>query len=507
MDPKLLLVKIVTLLFKESELHDPSVRSTDLVKMALNTIKLPESSGDFDRGRETIQAIRATILWMAENPSDYVYDRAALLQRIRVNVSDDESLYLAIEAGITPEEQSDYLKKQCILLRGELRNHIDSQAVKDLVKQFYQKAYFSLDGFDVRSMARDIMEKFEQYASTAEGQRVEGMLAEINLKDLAGSAHLMKSAQEEMSSAGIMKMGWQGMNRMMGDHDGLRRGECVVVGALQHNYKTGFTLSIFKQLAMYNTPYMKDPTKKPCLVHISTENELKMNVLWLYRNIKENETGQPVSLGEVDHAEAAAYVHEKLTATGYEIIMTRWDPSETSFQSHYDFISQLEADGYEVHAVVSDYLNMYNKRGCVQGAMGFEVRDLWRRMRNFHAPRGILFMSPHQLSPGAKALVRQNVEDFVKEIEGKGYYDSCSTIDQEVDLEIFIHIVKVGGESFLTIQRGKHRKITATRERDRYIVLPFQPVADIPDDFGKKEITMRQAGNGGLGFGDVNSNW
>ncbi len=502
MDPKLLLVKIITLLYKEHQLQDPGGRSTDVVKLAVGTIKLPDNGGEFDRGREAILSLRATALWMADLPTGEALDRSALLQRIRVNVGEDEHIYLACEDGLTAEEASDVLKMQTLLLRGELRNHIDTVAVKALIKKFYQQAFFAHDGFDVRDFAREVITNFEEYSSTAEGQRVEGMLAEINLNDIAGTADLIRQAQEEISTDGIMKMGWQAMNRMMGDHDGLRRGECVVVGALQHNYKTGFTLTIFKQLAMYNKPYMKDPTKKPVLVHISTENELKSNILWLYRNIKENETGQPVILAEVNFEEAAKYVHEKLTATGYEIIMTRWDPSETSYQSHYDFINKLEADGYEVHAVVSDYLNMYNKKGCVQGAMGFEVRDLWRRMRNFHAPRGILFISPHQLSPGAKALVRQNVEDFVKEIEGKGYYDSCSTVDQEVDLELFIHIVKVAGRSYLTIQRGKHRKITATRERDRYIVLPFEDIADIPDDFGKKDISMRQAGSGQFGHGD-----
>ncbi len=502
MDPKLLLVKIVTLLYKESQLQEPTGQSGELVKTAIATIKLSESSGEFDRGREVIQAIRATALWMADNPADYRYDRAALLQRIRVNVGDEDSLFHAVDAGLVENLESTELKKQTLLLRGELRNAIDVVRVKEAVKKIYQQSHFNLDGFDVKALVRDALMQLEPFTMVMEGQRIEGMLEEINLSDLDGSADLMRRAQEEMSNEGILKTGWQAINRMTGDHDGLRRGETVVVGALQHNYKTGFTLTLFKQLALYNTPYMRDPTKKPLLVHISTENELKMNMLWLYRNMIENETNEPCDLSSVDHEAAARYVHERLTATGYEIRMCRMNPSETSFQSYYDFIAQLESEGYEVHAVVCDYLNMMSKKGCAMGPAGFEIRDLWRRMRNFNAPRGILFVSPHQLSPAAKQLVRQQVEDFVKEIANKGYYDGCTTVDQEVDLELYIHIVKIAGESYLTIQRGKHRKITATAERHLYTVLPFSQVGDIKDDYGKKDISMKHAGGVGEGGGE-----
>lgn len=57
-------------------------------------------------------------------------------------------------------------------------------------------------------------------------------------------------------------------------------------------------------------------------------------------------------------------------------------------------------------------------------------------------------------------LIRNGMdEQFVAEIKNKGYYDGCRTLDQEVDMELYIHIVKVDGRSYLTLQRGKHRVI------------------------------------------------
>ena len=53
---------------------------------------------------------------------------------------------------------------------------------------------------------------------------------------------------------------------------GFRRGQFSMIAALQHKYKTGFTLSILSQIAMYTKPYMKDSFKKPLLLRISFED-------------------------------------------------------------------------------------------------------------------------------------------------------------------------------------------------------------------------------------------
>lgn len=512
MDPRLLLVKIVTLLYKESLLKDASTQSANLIQQVIGTIKFPETGMDFDRSRESLQSLRATALWMAGNPPDHIYDRAALLQRIRVNVGDDVDLYYAVEQGIVDTEELDQLKRQCVETRRELKQCMDEIQIKEIAKRLYQRTHFNPDvKLNIRTLVREINEQLEPFSTTGAIAKVEGSVDGVDLADFNGLTSLIARAQAETSNQGILKCGWQGINRMTGDHEGFRRGEFIVVGALQHNFKTGFTLNLFKQFALYNTPWLKDPKKKPCLVHISTENDLTQNILWLYANLKENETGVECDLSyfhcddpvekERREAEAARYVHEHMTRNGYHIKMYRWDPSKATFDSFTDQMQQLEDEGYEVHAVVCDYLNMFSKRGCTDGPAGFLTRDLFRRVRNYTSPRGILFITPHQLSTEAKALTRQGIEDFVKEIANKGYYDSCRTIDQEVDMELYVHIVKLNGQSYLTVQRGKHRKVKITPDRDLYCVLPFNPVGGILDDYGKPDTTRRKVGGGAVGSG------
>lgn len=514
MDPRLLLVKLATLLYKEGQLKDPSVHSANLVKELIAMIKIPETTMDFDRSRETLQSLRATVSWMSDLPPGEEMDRGNVLQRIRINTADDDSLYYAFEAGVEEVEDLTKLKSQCLRLRMELRDHINQASIQEILKSYSHQVNFRPESVDWRNVINDMNLKLEKFRNAASDEfKIAGILRSVNLADGDGIRDLIEQAAEETSADGILKTGYQAINRMLGDHGGFRRGEFVLIGALPHHYKTGFTLNLFKHFALYNVPYMRDPSKKPLLLHISAENELHLNIIQLYRSLYENETGLSADTSRFKGtdaeavaaaiAEASAYIYDKMSVNGYHVEMLRCDPSAMTFQSICDMIAQYESQGYEIHAIVFDYLNMISKAGCnLTGPTGSEIRDLMRRVRNLTAPRGITFVTPHQLSTDAKKMVRAGVNEFVKHLEGKGYYDSCGTVDQEVDLEIFIHKEIVNGESFLTIQRGKHRKPLETPLKYRYVVLPFNPVGGVLDDLHKADTSRRVAGGGPIGSGE-----
>lgn len=491
MDPKLLLVKIITLLYKESQYKEANARSTALAKDLIATIKFPETGMDFDRTRENMQALRATALWLCEADTNEPFDRASLLQRIRINAGDDEAVYYAFEQGTENIEVGEELQKQVLALRSELYDILDNVKVVALLKKaYYASAFGDSPAVGSRDFIRDIYAQLEPFTQRNGTFKIKGSVDEVDLNDTDDLARVLELAKEEVSTDGVLKLPYQAINRMLGDHNGILRGECVVLGALQHNFKTGFTLGIFKGVAMYNTPWMLDPTKKPLLVHISVENSLQSNILWLYANLYENETGLECDLSKIDIAYAKQYIHERMTATGYHIKMVRWDPSMCTYHTVQDYIESLEAEGYEVHLCAIDYLNMFPKTGCVQGTAGEDIRDLWRRNRNFFSKRRTAFISPHQLSTDAKNLVRQGVAHFVKDIANKGYYDGTKRLDQEVDLELYIHIEKVEGRSYLTVQRGKHRKPKPTPDKYLYTVLPFHDIGAIRDDILGEDLSI-----------------
>jgi len=505
MDSKLLIVKIVTLLYKEHVLQEENPATPDLVKEALGNVQLPEGGGEYNSGRDILISLIATINWMLEETEPY--DQSSLLQRIRINTEQDQFLFDAIKDAITFQETEEQRKHSCLILRSELRNVIYGEKIKGVIKGAYRDTHSYIEGFNSKKVAKHLINQLTPYVEHSAEEKIEGEIDGVDFLKEEGTASIIEQSVNEALNGGFLKTGWQALNRMLGPNGGFRRGETCVIGALQYNFKTGMLLSLLCHFALHNKPPPSDSNKKPLLLFMTTENDLHVNIMWVYRHLKENDTKEAVNINNVSPIEAASYIRQRLGNNGYQIKMFRYDPSSTSFQSYLDLIAKCEAEGYEVHAALVDYLNMFNKKGMTHGHGGFEVRDLWRRFRNYNNVKNILGISPHQISPEGKRLTRMDIEDFVKNIANKGYYDSCSTIDQEVDLEIYIHIVKVNGKSYLTMQRGKHRGSNITPEKDLYAVMPFYTVGNIPDDIDSKDISMRYPGADQLGGDDVENPW
>ncbi len=458
-----------------------------------------------DTGRETHIGLRSTLNWMTEQALDYVFDQESLIQRIRVNIRDYEALFAAAKIGLESVSNDDDLLKQCLSHRTDLYTYIRRQKIKDLIKRKSSEIlYQDEDNIDWKNVVPALMTELESLNSIISEAKINGVVDEINFEDINSIRDAFQRGIAESGTEGVLRSGWQCVNRMTGDTDGFRRGEMVVVGALQHNNKTGFTLNLFKQLALYNKPYMLNPAKKPLLLHISTEDSVKDNLRKLYISLMENMTGELCDITTVDDAVASQFVYEQLGKNGYHIKMYRVDPSDFGYRDLFDLMLRLEAEGYEIHALVIDYLNMMTKRGCTTGGpIGHDTRDLFRRVRNFTNPRGILCVTPHQLSSEAKNLLKLGIKDFVKEIANKGYWDSCRVLDQEVDMEIYIHIEIVNMIKYQTIQRGKHRgKLHETPIKDLHCIMQFQQTGGLRDDIGKEDLTVRHMGGGGNFNGD-----
>jgi hypothetical protein len=328
-------------------------------------------------------------------------------------------------------------------------------------------------------------------------QKDPAIIASVDIGDEAGMSEVCNQIQEADNQTSILKTGYQGLNRMW--QGGLRRGTATILGALQHNYKTGFSLTIFKQVAIYNDPVMDNPTKKPLLLRISFEDSLTDNIQFLYQNFYQNEHGTLPNIKGVKPKDMAAYVKEKMGVTGYQVKFLRVNPSDWTYKDIQNKVIELEAEGYEIHLLMLDYLAMVPTTGCEQGTAGHDMRDMWRRMRNFCSARNIALFSPHQLSSDAKMLIREGRTDFVKAIANKGYYDGSKRLDQEVDLETYIGIERKDNKAYLTLQRGKHRTPTVIPESDKYFVLPFTEKGCILDDINGPDSTLKKVGGGGSG--------
>jgi hypothetical protein len=493
MDNKLLLIKSITLLYRENQLNPDDDNSADLILNIVDKIKTQELSLSINTEREVIAALKETVLDMCKNEKGSKYDKFTLLQTVKHDTGTDITTYKLIEDSLNQELSDGSLKRAVVNLRKSLNNYFREEEISNILgKASY---IFRNDRNKIKDINQFVMELTAQLEALQinNNSKDPAIVGELDIGDEKSTSDVFREVKETNNGSGVMRTGWQALNRML--QGGFRRGETVLTSALQHKYKTGFTLSIFKQIALYNTPYMIDPTKKPLLLRISFEDDLTLNLQFLYQALQDTEKDTE-SLGDLSIEEMSKFIKDKLQVNGYHVKMMRVDPTQWTYKHICNKVIELEAQGYEIHLLMVDYLQMLPTTGCaIGGPMGADKREMLRRMRNFCAPKKILFITPHQLSTEAKQLLRDGRQDLVKEIVGLGYYDGCRTLDNEADLELHHHIEKYQKKSYFTVQRGKHRLPTVIPEDDKYFVLEFPKKGPIPDDLLGEDSSTRKVGS------------
>lgn len=493
MDNRLLLCKSLCLLYRESLLTDKSENSADLVRTVLDNVKVSDIGIGISSEREVITALKATILEMCSLPLDHMYDLAELTQRVKLNCGNDEKLYECIEQGLKEDMSEAGLKRSIVNIRRSINNHFREQTVGTILSKASQTFKYEREKIkDISQFITEVVAQLEPLQVTGTGKDP-AVMADLDIGNDQSLREAFSEMQKINSGTKVYKTGWQDLNDAL--QGGFRPGETTILGALQHKYKTGFSLSIFAQIAQFNTPHTEDVNKKPLLLRISFEDDLISNLQFLYQYLKYDETLERVDITDVSVDEMTQYVKSKLQATGFHIKMMRVDPNGWTYKSICNKVIELEAQGYAVEVLMTDYLMKVPTTGCVDnGPMGNDVMDQLSRVRNFCASKGIAYINPHQLSTEAKNLLRSGVpeDQFVKEIAEKGYWERTKGLDRVYDCCLLIHLFKYNRETYLSVFREKHRLPTVIDDELRYMLFKFPKAMPIPSDLLREKSTFRK---------------
>lgn len=499
MDSKYLLIRGITLLFLENT-SKAATNSGTLIDQAAKYVEMPEVRiGVADSERDTLMGLKGVCKYLSDLPNETTAVASDIIQRVKLFIHEDVHLIQSLEDAICAEYQPDQIMTICLGIRREINEYVRERKAKDLILEAGRLIRYKPDEIkDLQKFVMDLRGSLESYESNSK-ERDPAVVSSLNLGDLETAITLFNQAKELNNAQGIMRSGSQGFNRMSAG--GVRRGEEVVCGAGQHNFKSGWATTLFRHIPMYNTPYMLDPEKKPLVLRFSFEDPLHITLPFLYQSIWENEHRITADIKNTSAQDMFEYIDKALRRNGYHYDMIHVNPSLWTFRDIQDKILEYEAQGYEIHFLSVDYLSLIPTTGCTDtGATGTALRDLFRRIKNFCAQRKICFYTPHQHSSEAKNLLRAGLEDtYVQEIANKGFWDGARSIDQEIDLEFHIHIVKFDGRKWLTFQRGKHRGIGNTKEIDLYFVLPIEEIGVIIDDVDGEDTTRRKPGGNPVG--------
>lgn len=476
MNDKILLVKCITLLYRESILDIKEIDSSDQVRTVLEFIKIPELSIEINSDTTVLSNLKKLTLTMCDTAGTNIYEPAELVQEIKMCCQYDEVTFEVLKTNIEDSKEEKGLKISVAALSKQVQNYYRDRKGEEILFKAYTAMKFKRQGIkSTTKFFADLCSELEPYTVSASAGDP-NVIATYDLSDKSSVTKAFQKVDDFYSGKALMRTGLQGVNNMFGG--GLRRGMTGVIYGLGHHFKSGKTVEWFRDFCMYNVPYMKDITKKPCNVFITFENEAESNIEMLYKLIKETETLVSIDdLPPTTQEERADYLAAQLSRTGYHPLIYRVQGGSWGYREICNLVLTLESQGYEIHTLLIDYLALASKAGCTSKMIGEDVQELFKKVRGFMSAKDILVVSPHQLNSEVKSKIGEADPDtFVKTFPGAGYSYQCKTLENELDFELFLFLVKKKVKTpkgnlskyFLTMQRGKHRVNNPAPIEDHY---------------------------------------
>lgn len=498
MDDKLLLSKAISLLYYESKLQDPSINSIDTIRTILESIKVPDNGMGINGDREVIRSLKSSLIEMCGYGPCYEYDLETLLAQFRINCGHDDRLYQIIETALKKNYDESQLKRQITLIRRSVDHYFREQQAGLILERANVDYKFNRDKIgDFSEFLLKIVSQIEPLTMQS-AVKDPAIVSEVDIGDDSSMKEAFENVVKSNNGECVYKLGWPEMMDMM--QGGPRPGETWIFGGLRHEYKTGFSLSVFAQMAMFNEPetFLKDPAKKPLMLRISFEDEVATNLQFLYTYLKYSETREFVDIKTVSAEEMQAYVSKNMRSKGFHVKMMRVDPHSWTVKAIMNKVIELESQGYEVKVLALDYLYKVPTTGCAIGPAGTDVMDALSRIRNFCSAKGIVCLNPHQLSTEATVLLRSGIPDvtFVKELVGKDFFEGSRGLGRIYDGAVLFHKFKHMKDWYFSVQLDKHRFPCIVEDDKRFFLFKFPKGMPIPHNFNGEYSSSRTLPSG-----------
>ena len=477
-------LKCLQLLFRDGGENKNSTR--ELITNILAIYKPMDSFAITGGEQESTEKIRDYLL---ECLDEEILNREIILQNLSDILKTSTRKDTAIDMFKMVEEDEN--KNIIRALENELNNKIYIYRIKKTLNGYtydFDKKFKS--GMSPDDMLSKIIEELAILTKNIKNKD-DAIVNEVDLDNVENVSKVFQVVKETNEAEGFkFKLGLRALNKIT--NNGYKDSEFVIWNALQHNYKSGMLASSLIGIARYNKPIMTDPSKIPLLLYVSLEDDLDILFEFLYRQMYYTDNKVKADMSNTSKEEMSKYVKEKLQETGFKVKFIRVDPSDWSYSSFFSLIEKYEKDGFELKTVILDYLSLIPTVGCIAtGAVGSDLRDLYRRVRNFFAKRKCLFISAHQLSPDAQMINRENLtgEVFLNRIMGKGFFDGSKKLSQEMDLELYAYKFTQNNKDYLAIGKGKHKGSKVMKSTDKLAIIPFpENLEPIPDDINWDEL-------------------
>lgn len=472
-----LYIKAIILLMAEYKTNE-RIDSTGLVMLLLEVTDEPNRPKTFNDEENIISKLKQMINSIISGDTKPDENIMVSLELI---LNERQSFLSIIDKYVLKRKTDNVIE----LMKAEINAAINKIKATKLLS--YSIARIHSNNANINDVLENLIEEAVKIKELRKSTGLNMVIDEINFDETSSVINAASKAHELVGGGSAYKLGWECLNRMT--QGGFRRGEFVTVTALKHNYKSGFLKSVFLQTLRLNKPEVNTPGKKPMLLFISVEEEVDNIMFFFYTYLKytlDNIEIKEDDIKKMDSSDIAKYVMDNVNTMGFHLRVLRINPDQLDFRVLFDIVEKYEKDGFELIAAYLDYVKKMSRNGCRNtGPQGTDLLDLFSKLRNYFSSKSITFVTPHQLNTAANNLIKTGMPgiEFVKHIADKSYYADSSQLGQEIDLELFMHIVKINKEPYLAISRGKHRIATVIPEEDKFALLKFtSKISPIPED-------------------------
>jgi hypothetical protein len=319
----------------------------------------------------------------------------------------------------------------------------------------------------------------------------------INLsskEDIAKAYKLYK----DRNITSVIKLGLKGLNKMLGERQGVPLGRSIVFAALTHNYKSTMLLNVARWCKEYNHFPIKNG-KKPLIIYISLENESHENMMLWFKYVYQTILKKKLKKEPTTDEEIIQLIYDYFYQSDLDIAILRYLPSDFGYIELTDLITKYEEEGYYIPACIIDYLSQmklvdFNEgnRYTIKGNHML-IKDLFNKTCNYLKSKGITLFTGHQLNSGASFLLNSGVYPIKK--FNQSHFAGSTDVAREIDIIVYLNIEKNHKNiPYLTIHWGKTRYETSIKENDKFICYKFTEDG-ILDDINTKFMGVKNIYN------------
>lgn len=422
-----------------------------------------------------------------------IQDMALLVESTRGGVHDDEivnSIIPEIEQGF--ESSSEEVK----YINGFVAERLKYSylfAGKDKVQGLYEKLeigdYESIQeiNFQLKSVLVNLMTSIRKAEVEDENSAYLDLTPE-NFRNM-----ITEIVNDLKKPTNYLKSGIQYLNEML--VGGFEAGRFYMFLGASGGFKSGILLSIVQWIRKYNQGLpTRDPDKKPCVLYVTQENSLKETVERLF-NIAV--TGDDIRNYTPDE------VIEMLLGDGQLDIEVNnvnirlvYKPNRSiNTDDLYDMIDEIEEEGYEIIALVHDYLKRIRAANPSK-ELRLELGNIVDEMTVIAKTRNIPVISASQINREGIKVIETAVEsgqnDIAKKLGGGHIGESWAMIENADWVCIINREYKQSTDTwYLTFKQVKTRAKNPTLT---YFAHPFEKgngMKLLEDFFAKESLSLK----------------